>query len=44
MLACRPSIVAAPLSAEIVAAQILGETSPFDPEPFLNSRFSTQTK
>jgi len=35
----RTGIVAAPLSAEIVAAHILGEPQPFDSEPFLADRF-----
>jgi hydrogen cyanide synthase HcnC len=37
----RTGIVAAPLSAEIVAAQILGEKAVFDPEPFMASRFNS---
>jgi hydrogen cyanide synthase HcnC len=35
----RTGIVATPLSAEIVAAQVLGEPPPFAAEPFLASRF-----
>lgn len=36
----RTGIVGAPLSAEIVAAHILGLEQPFDPEHFLASRFT----
>ena len=35
----RTGIVAAPLSAELVAAQVMGEETPSDPLPFLASRF-----
>lgn len=35
----RTGIVGAPLSAELVAAQLMGEEVPFDPQPFLASRF-----
>ena len=39
----RTGIVATPLTAEIVAAQVLGEPPPFVAEPFLASRFEARS-
>jgi hydrogen cyanide synthase HcnC len=39
----RTGIVATPLTAEIVAAQVLGEPTPFGAEPFLASRFEARS-